>query len=70
LARIIANEYKTRAHIELLGLKLEGDEKRNYSEILMKIVKENIENDRDEINIMAQRAQQKIRVRKKRRLKI
>lgn len=68
LARIIANEYKTRAHIELLNLKLEG-KKKNYSEILIKIVKENIENDMDEINIMAQKAQQKIRVRKIRSVK-
>jgi hypothetical protein len=68
LARIIANEYKTRVHIELLNLKLEG-KKKNYSEILIKIVKENIENDMDEINIMAQKAQQKIRVRKIRSVK-
>jgi hypothetical protein len=63
LARIIANEYKTRAKIDLLLLRLEG-KKENYSEILKKIVKENIENDMDEINIMAQKAHQQIRVRK------
>ena len=63
LARIIANEYKTRAKIDLLLLRIEG-KKENYSEILKKIVKENIENDMDEINIMAQKAHQQIRVRK------
>jgi hypothetical protein len=65
LARIIANEYKTRAKIDLLLLRIEG-KKENYSEILKKIVKENIENDMDEINIMAQKAHQQVRVRKKR----
>ena len=65
LARIIANEYKTRAKIDLLELRLEGKED-NYSEILKNIVKENIENDMAEINIMAQKAHQQVRVRKKR----
>jgi hypothetical protein len=65
LARIIANEYKTRAKIDLLELKLEG-KKKNYSEILLKIVRENIENDMDEINIMAQKAHQQVRIRKRR----
>lgn len=65
LARIIANEYKTRAKIDLLGLRLEGKED-SYSEILKNIVKENIENDMAEINIMAQKAHRQVRVRKKR----
>ena len=67
LARIIANEYKTKAHIELLYLKLEGDEKKTYSEILKKIVKENIKNDMEEINIIAQKVLQTIRERKVRK---
>lgn len=69
LARIIANEYKTKAHIELLYLKLEGDEKKTYSEIFRKIVKKNIRNDLEQINIMAQQVLQTIRERKKRKRK-
>jgi hypothetical protein len=65
LARIITNEYKTRAKIDLIGLRLEG-KKDNYSEILKNIVKGNIEKDMNEINIMAQKAHQQVRVRKKR----
>jgi hypothetical protein len=64
LARVIANEYKTKAHIELLYLKLLGDEKKTYSELLKKIVKENIEDDMKGINITAQKLLQTIRRRK------
>jgi hypothetical protein len=70
LARVIANEYKTKAHIKLLYLKLLGDEKKTYSEILRKIVKENIEDDMEGINITAQKLLQTIRERKIHKKKI